>query len=296
MGMKEVADELYGLEPGEFTAARNTAAGGESDKALAKQIRALRKPSASAAAINALVRRQPDLIESVLEVGDRMRDAFAARDRDAIRTLTGDRQRLLQKATKAVGGASATVQREIEETLQAAVIDPAAAAAVRSGFLLRALESTGVDQMEVGDAVALPVEVGDVRPLSDSAGGHGRVGGHAGPGGQPAKSGPGKKRPAAEAPGESAAERRERERSIRTAEKAVERARAAADTLDDELDEEVDRRSDLEAERDDLSRRLERVQAELSEARAAERELRRRITPAQAALRDAEKALRRLRD
>jgi hypothetical protein len=284
MGMREVADELYGVAPGEFTSARNAAASGTSDKALAKQIRGLRKPSASAAAINALVREHPDLIDSVLDVGDRMRDAFAARDRDTIRTLTGDRQRLLQKAAKAVGGASSAVQREIEETLQAAVIDPAAAAAVRSGFLLRALESTGVDQVEVGDAVALPVDIAASPSLSAPTGGSGAK--------KPQRS---KSTPPQE-DAESAAERRERERSIRSAEKALERAKAAADTLDDELDEEVDRRSDLEAERDDLTRRLERTQNELSESRAAERELRRRITPAQVAVRDAEKALRRLRD
>jgi hypothetical protein len=293
MGMREVAEELYGVAPSEFTSARNAAASGTADKSLAKQIRGLRKPSASAAAINALVREHPDLIDSVLDVGDRMRDAFAARDRDTIRSLTGDRQRLLQKAAKAVGQASAAVQREIEETLQAAVIDPAAAAAVRSGFLLRALESTGVDQVEVGDAVALPVDIEAARPLSASSGGSGAArtsGGSASKKPQHAQAGP------AQEDAESVAARRERERSIRSAEKALERAKAAAGTLDDELDEEVDRRSDLEAERDDLTRRLERTQNELSESRAAERELRRRITPAQAAVRDAEKALRRLRD
>lgn len=285
MGVREVAEELYGVAPNEFTSARNAAAGQAEDKALAKEIRALRKPSASAAAINALVRSQPELIESVLDVGDRMRDAFAERDRDTIRSLTGDRQRLLQKAVAAAGGTSGAVQREIEETLQAAVIDPAAAAAVRSGFLLRALESTGVDQVEVGDSVALPIDVGATRPRSTPK--------------REASKGAKSHHGTAASPtddAESAAERRERERSIRSAEKALERAKAAADTLDDELDEEVDRRSDLEAERDDLTRRLERTQNELTESRAAERELRRRITPAQAAVRDAEKALRRLKD
>ena len=104
------------------------------------------------------MREKPDLIDSILEVGDRMRDAFAARDRDTIRSLTGDRQRLLQTAVKSVGDASPAVQREIEETLQAAVIDASAAAAVRSGFLTRALESTGVDEVDMSDAVALPID------------------------------------------------------------------------------------------------------------------------------------------
>jgi hypothetical protein len=267
MGLREVAEELYGVAPGEFTASRNAAAA-RAEKALAKDIRSLRKPSASAAAINALVRAEPELIESILDVGDRMRDAFAARDRDEIRAVTGERQRLLQSASRSVGGASAGVLREIEETLQAAVIDPAAAAAVRSGMLVRSLESTGVDQVDVTEAVALPVDV-DAPPTARTTTASKRA-----------------------EPAESASERRERERRIRSAEKALERARAAADALDDELDAEVDRRSDLESERDALARRLERTQDELSESRAAERELRRRITQAQSAVRDAEKALR----
>jgi hypothetical protein len=282
MGLREVAEELYSATPAEFTASRNAAAGRADDKALAKEIRALRKPSASAAVVNSLVREKPDLVDSILEVGDRMRDAFAARDRDSIRSLTGDRQRLLQTAVRSVGDVSPAVQREIEETLQAAVIDPSAAAAVRSGLLTRALESTGVDEVDVSDAVALPID-GTAPPRRPSVKTDDRTKGAEG------------KTPPAE-PAESAADRRERERRIRTAEKALERAKAAADTLDDELDGEVDRRGDLEAEREELSRRLERTENELAESKAAERDLRRRITQAQSAVRSAEKDARAARE
>lgn len=282
MGLREVAEELYSATPAEFTASRNAAAGRADDKALAKEIRALRKPSASAAVVNSLVREKPDLVDSILEVGDRMRDAFAARDRDSIRSLTGDRQRLLQTAVRSVGDVSPAVQREIEETLQAAVIDPSAAAAVRSGLLTRALESTGVDEVDVSDAVALPID-GTAPPRRPSVKTDDRTKGAEG------------KAPPAE-PAESAADRRERERRIRTAEKALERAKAAADTLDDELDGEVDRRGDLEAEREELSRRLERTENELAESKAAERDLRRRITQAQSAVRSAEKDARAARE
>ncbi|GAB3583765.1 hypothetical protein GCM10027406_28970 [Leifsonia lichenia] len=284
MDLREVADELYALPAAEFTASRNAAAG-RAGKPLAAEIRGLRKPSASAAAVNALVREHPDVVDAILEVGDRMREAFAERDRAAIRELTGERQRLLQKATRTAGAASAAVLREVEDTLQAAVIDAAAAAAVRSGLLVRSLESTGVDQVDVSDAVALPVDV-DAPPPARAP----RTA--TSPSATPSKRGAA----SAAEPAESASERRERERRIRTAEKALERARTDADALDDELDGEVDRRTDLEAERDALARRLERTQDELAESRAAERELRRRITQAQSALRDAEKALRAARD
>ena len=287
MELREVAEALYTGDPAAFVAQRNTAAGkaAAADKALAREIRALRKPSASAAAVNALVRAHPDLVDDILAVGDRMRAAFADRDRDEIRSLTGERQRLLQKALQSAGPISPAVQREVEDTLQAAVIDAAAAAAVRSGMLTRAIESTGVDQVDVTDAVALPVDVDAPAPARPPRATSGRKNG--------ATSGSRARSAESDADAaEEASRSRERERRIRTAEKALERASAEAERLDDELDEEVDRRTDLEAERDTLSRRLERTQEELAESRAAERELRRRITNAQSALRDAQKALR----
>ncbi|WP_431246021.1 hypothetical protein [Leifsonia xyli] len=299
MDLRDVAGELYAAEPGDFIARRNAAAA-QADKPTAKEIKALRKPSASAAAINALVREHPDLIGDVLQIGSRMRDAFASRDRSEIRSLTQERQRLLQRATEGLD-LSPAVQREVEETLQAAVIDPAAAAAVRSGMLLRALESTGLEQVDVSEAVALPVEIEDFPAPTRSR----RKTAEA-PSGAPArKDGGTADEEAAESaegleppaePVESASERRERERRIRAAEKAVERARADADALDDELDETVDRRGDLEAERDRLQRKLQRVADDLTETRASERELRGRLNEAQHALRDAERTLRDARD
>lgn len=51
MDLESVADELYGLPPGEFVAARGrhvAAARTAKDPALAKQIAALRKPTLAA--------------------------------------------------------------------------------------------------------------------------------------------------------------------------------------------------------------------------------------------------------
>jgi hypothetical protein len=299
MDLRDVAADLYGVDPAEFVAARSEAAAG-ADRELRTSIKALRKPTASAAAVNALTRRDPELVDRILDLGDRMRDAFAARDRDAIRDLTRERQRLLQRALRDLG-TSATVGREVEETLQAAVVDPVAAAAVRSGMLVRALESTGVESVDVSDAVALPLDEEELaaiakrsaEPVAAAAPAKGR---------RPAASretaespttaaAKDEERTSAREPSESASERRERERTIRAAERALERARADAEALDDELDTEVDRRSDLEAERDALERRLQRTEAELAESKAAERALRRRIPELQRAVRDAERAL-----
>ncbi|MGO4534735.1 hypothetical protein [Leifsonia sp. 2MCAF36] len=290
MDLRDVAGELYAAAPGDFIARRNAAAA-EADKPTAKQIKALRKPSASAAAINALMRDHPDLVGDVLEIGTRMRDAFAARDRAEIRSLTQERQRLLQRATEGLD-LSPAVQREVEETLQAAVIDPAAAAAVRSGMLLRALESTGLEQVDVSEAVALPVEIEEFAAPAPRRRKAAAAGGEADAATAAAT---GEAETPAE-PVESPSERRERERRIRAAEKALERARGDAETVDDELDETVDRRGDLEAERERLQRRLQRVMDDLTEARSAERDLRHRLSDAQRAVREAERDVRDARD
>ena len=299
MDVREVAGELYAATPGDFIAKRNAAAA-EADRPTAKQIKALRKPSASAAAINLLVRDEPDLVGAVLDIGARMRDAFASRDRAEIRSLTQERQRLLQRATEGLD-LSPAVQREVEETLQAAVIDPAAAAAVRSGMLVRALESTGLEQVDVSEAVALPVEIeefprptpGRRRAAADAGGADGSRRAK-GSGADESGTAQGAVEPAEQR--ESPSERRERERRIRAAEKAVERTRSDAEAVDDELDETVDRRGDLEAERERLQRRLQRVMDDLGEARSAERDLRHRLSDAQRAVREAERALRDARE
>ncbi|MFP3467038.1 hypothetical protein [Leifsonia sp. SIMBA_070] len=294
MDLRDVAGELYAAAPGDFIAKRNAAAA-QADRPTAKEIKALRKPSAAAAAVNALVHDHADLVADVLDIGSRMRDAFAARDRAEIRSLTQERQRLLQRATEGLD-LSPAVQREVEETLQAAVIDPAAAAAVRSGMLIRGLEATGLEQVDVSDAVALPVEIEDFPAPSSRrmrAGGRQDRDSAADGGGDPAEQGE-QAEPAE--PQESPSGRRERQRRIRAAEKVVERARADADDIDDELDETVDRRSDLEGEREQLQRRLQRIMDDLTETRGAERELRTRLSDAQRAVREAEKALRDARD
>lgn len=300
MDVREVAGELYAAAPGDFIAKRNAAAA-EADRPTAKQIKALRKPSASAAAINLLVRDEPDLVGAVLDIGARMRDAFASRDRAEIRSLTQERQRLLQRATEGLD-LSPAVQREVEETLQAAVIDPAAAAAVRSGMLVRALESTGLEQVDVSEAVALPVEIeefprptpGRRREAADAGDAGSRRAKQSGTDESGSDESDTAQEPVAQR--ESPSERRERERRIRAAEKAVERSRTDAEAVDDELDETVDRRGDLEAERERLQRRLQRVMDDLGEARSAERDLRHRLSDAQRAVREAERALRDARE
>jgi hypothetical protein len=275
MDLREVAVGLYSGDPARFVNDRNAAAAG-ADDALSRQIRTLRKPTAGAAAVNTLVRENPEVVDAILAVGDRMRAAIEKRDRAAIRDLTLHRQRLLREATAAVS-ASPAVLREVEETLLAAVVDPGAAAAVRSGMLVRTFASTGVEAMDTLDTVALPGTV-LLTPGSE----HSRA--------EPPRT------DGDSSAADAATRKRERDRRVRSAQKALDRARAEADRIGDELDDEVDRRDHLVSERDALERRLRRIGGELAESRAAERELRGRVTDAHQAIRAAEKELRNAAD
>jgi hypothetical protein len=128
----EVADELYGLTPEEFTPARNARAkeakaGG--DKDLAAQITALRKPSVLAWLANALARQRPDEVGSMLDLGEALREASATLSGPELRELSRQRHQLVYamvqqgRALAAEAGrrVSEDVARGLEETLTAAL-------------------------------------------------------------------------------------------------------------------------------------------------------------------------------
>ena len=148
-----IADELYGLDPGEFTAARNArakAAGGE----LAASIRALRKPSAAAALVNRIAREDGAGLDGLIALGRRIREAQDDGDRDLLLSLGAERRERIAALADGLGRAAAV--DDVVETLQAAVLDPIAAAAVKSGRLVRAL-APGDD--DPSDAVAVPEQI-----------------------------------------------------------------------------------------------------------------------------------------
>jgi chromosome segregation ATPase len=154
--LADVVDRLYGLPPEEFTAARDAAAK-QADGDLRAQIRALRRPTASAALVNRLRREQPELLDQLLELGPALAQAQAARSGEELRALGAQRRELVQAVVEtAASGATAAVRTEVEQTLEAALADPAAADAVRSGALVRALAFAGFGGVDVAGAVAAP--------------------------------------------------------------------------------------------------------------------------------------------
>ncbi|HUR50363.1 MAG TPA: hypothetical protein VMY88_12665, partial [Acidimicrobiales bacterium] len=91
-------DDLFALEPPEFTKARNALAAKvrkEGNRAAADAIKKLPRPSAMAWALNRVAREHPDAIEEVLALGERVREAQASAleggDPGALREATAAR-------------------------------------------------------------------------------------------------------------------------------------------------------------------------------------------------------------
>ena len=166
-----IAEELYSLLPAEFTGTRNqwakqTKADGNAE--LATQVSGLRKPSVAAWVVNMMMRHQGEQMTQVLELGASLRQAQADLDGEALRELTRQRRQLTTAVTRQgreLAGElgtriTETVADQVQGTLHAAMIDEDAAAAVRSGLLVSALEATGVGAADVVDAVAVPEAIG----------------------------------------------------------------------------------------------------------------------------------------
>lgn len=162
------ADALYALPPSEFTAARDAAAKDCGNKELGARIRALRKPSVAAWAVNLLVRREVDQIDQVLSLGAALRDAAGAMAGDDLRALTRQRRQLTAVLTTSARSLAReydvrltpTVGDQVEAVLNAAMLDSVAADVVRSGLLVTAFVSTGVGDLDVDSVVAVPSAVG----------------------------------------------------------------------------------------------------------------------------------------
>lgn len=274
MDLAAVAAELYALAPSAFTAARNErakAAKAEGQALLAKQVARLPKPSVAAWSVDALARARPDALARVLALGADLRTAQEALDAAGMRELGQRRTDVLADAVQAAREAardrgvpvSDAAAAEVEQTLRAAMADPSAAAAARSGLLIRSLVSNGLEPVDLDGAVAVAGAVPE--PTAGEAGV------------QPAA----RAQTAPPRPDEAAARRRSRE-----AARERERAEAAADLADAER-----RRGEAEAEladaqeqaaaaasrsgrlADELADLRRRIEALEHEAEAAEREV-----------------------
>ena len=168
MDLDSVAEDLYGLPPDEFTAARDEAVKQATDPALKKAIKALRKPTVSAHAVNQLVRDHPEDMDHLLDLGDHLRAAMTG-DKGDVRRLTEQRRDLISSLVGA--DLPAAVRDDVTATLEAATADPELGAAVRSGRLVKPLRYAGFGTMpDLDDIVATPVSSGKGRtPAKEAA-------------------------------------------------------------------------------------------------------------------------------
>ena len=319
MDFDDAVDELYGMDPSEFTARRDALASQarqEGDKELATALKALRKPSAAAFTVNLMARSRPDEITHLTELGARMREAQAALSGEELRALGRQRQQLIaglaQEARRVARQAghpvSEAVGREVEATFEAALADAAAGEAVLQGRLIRALEHTGMDAVELAGAVAGGAGAGGAVAAGTGAAGRGGTG--TGKGGMgKGKGGAGKDKGGAETGqgGKTAAEdARQQERARAELQRAEEQAERAAEAEQRAQGRVAASVAELEAaqrrvaETEEEIIRLERQQAEAradgDRAVEAERRARRERQAAEDEAEDAAAAARRARD
>ncbi|MGW4795209.1 hypothetical protein ACWEPC_22640 [Nonomuraea sp. NPDC004297] len=161
MDLDEVADRLYALPPSEFTAARTAEARAAKDAGeagLSREIAKLRRPTVSAWAVNRLAREHPGELAELLDVGERLRAAWQEQDAGALAELTRRRGEVAGRAGRLARQAaelSAAAGTEVDQTLDAALVDAGAAAEVRRGRLVKPLRYSGFAPAPVTRAPAV---------------------------------------------------------------------------------------------------------------------------------------------
>jgi hypothetical protein len=154
----QAGDELFGLPPEEFVAARDELARRlrrEGDAEAAKQVKALRRPSLSAWAVNRLARERGRALRPLLAAGEQLRAAHQAAlagegaaelrsaakaEREAVAALVETALELLREAGHPTTDAT---RDRVAATLHAAAASPEAADLVRDGRLTGDLDPSG---------------------------------------------------------------------------------------------------------------------------------------------------------
>jgi hypothetical protein len=267
--LDEIADELYGVAPEQFVERRGQLAAQArqaGDRRLAAAAAKLARPTTSAWLVNTLARTDPARLAELADIGAGLRHAQTHLDADELRRLTARRQTVIAALTRYARRLAAdrghpvgeAIGREVEATLGAALADPAAAEAVRSGRLTRALRHVGLGPVEIADAVAAPAGAPRPRPGPPAA----------------APAGPLPASRTASPDGPEEARRRQREADERRRREALEAARLALAAADADtaqarhrLDEDATAASAARDRSVDLRRRADALAADLDRAR-----------------------------
>jgi hypothetical protein len=161
----QIGDELYGLAPQAFTAARDgyiAEAKGVGNRTLATELARWKRPSVAAGLVNLVALRRPDSVQGLVELGRAIREAQGNVTPIQLRDLSTQRRRELDAvvalaqslaAERGDAAPSRAVLAEVESTFAAAMVDDAAASLVKSGRVVKPLSYSGFGQ-PAGDASA----------------------------------------------------------------------------------------------------------------------------------------------
>ncbi|MEV0250418.1 hypothetical protein AB0H76_27745 [Nocardia sp. NPDC050712] len=272
MTVDDVARDLYGLDPAEFVAARTARvkdARDAGDKALATAIGKLRKPTVTAWTVNLLARSAPEDVDALLQLGAALRSAQRELSGDQLRTLTAQRQQVVNALAKRAGALAGehghpvgeTVLREVGQTLSAALADDEVAERVHTGTLTTAATYEGF-----GPEGPALVAVGGTEHKSA-------------------------RKPAPEPADDDESARQELDEAV----EALELARTARDSAQGDTDEAARRLAATEARIDQLRADLEHAEHEKQFAKSAERTAHEQLRSAQRQLDRVERWVERAR-
>ncbi len=303
---EDLVRRLYEAPPDGFVAVRTEAAAAAraaGDRATARQIAALRKPTVAAWLVNLLALRRPDLVDELAELAELLREAqrnlrgeqlreLSSQRRKAVAALVEQARRLAVEAEPGLGRASLPLA-DVEATLTAALADADIAEQVRTGRLVRTVALSGFGEvprprlrlLTGGDETAAEEEEQDeepeVRPEPPRPGRASRDGGAVARTPKEDRVAAARERAAAE---RRAAARRAVERELRAAQESADAADAAAEEAADAEHAAARAVAELDAALADLERRRAAAQADASRAKLAHK----------AAIRDVATARRRL--
>lgn len=284
MEFADVARELLLVAPQDFVAERTgrQRAVRQDDRALATAIGRLRKPAPAAWVIDLLA--HDGALDDAVDLGPALRKAQADADPDAIRTLRRQRTEVVDALAQAGADLASdaghpvtpAVLEQVWSTIEAAMADPHAGAAVRSGLLVTALESVGFDAVDLDGALADPDAVPDAWSGSDAppipisqARGARKASRASGPAQRDAPEPDADSDPDPEPERDPAADRKAARQAETAARTESRDADAALDTAEADLEQAEERRAGLQRALEQAEAEITRLETARDEAEAA---------------------------
>ncbi|MFD7321714.1 hypothetical protein ACFV9D_11620 [Streptomyces sp. NPDC059875] len=279
MDVEQVIEELYGLRPEEFTAARDAyvaEARRARDADAVKAISGLRRPTTAAWVSNLFVRERQADVDRLLALGETLREAHRTLDPVKLREASGQRHKVIAAlAREAAGSAreagqpvSDAVLHDVEQIFHAALASSDVAAQWAAGTLVKAPEATvGFGAVTPEATLQRPKPAKPPKPA------------------EPATSA----EPAEKRPSKAEEQRRKRREQRRT---AAEEATAEARRRDEVLGEAEEARRKEQAQVAAADDRVDELERQLRDARQEKRAAHAAAAEAETAVKEAGRAAR----